>query len=61
MISIREEVTIAMPPDVLWPILSNLAIVAHWHAGPFSTSSLSYFEVARWLSAFRTYGSRSNS
>jgi len=26
MISIREEVTIAMPPDVLWPILSNPAI-----------------------------------
>ena len=28
---------------------------------PFCTSSISYSEVARWLSAFRTYGSRSNS
>src|ERR1700738_2260983 len=28
MISIHEEITLAMPPEVLWPILSDPAIVA---------------------------------
>jgi carbon monoxide dehydrogenase subunit G len=39
MISIREEVTIAMPPDVLWPILSNPAIVASCIPGAVLTKS----------------------
>ena len=28
MISIREEITIASPPEILWPLLSDPAIVA---------------------------------
>ena len=31
---------------------------SHWHVGAVSTSSISYSEVAPWLSAFRTYSSR---
>ena len=32
---------------------------SHWHVGAVSTSSISYSEVAPWLSAFRTYSSNS--
>src|SRR5438105_10876330 len=39
MISIREDVTIAMPPEVLWPILSNPAIVASCIPGAVLTKS----------------------
>ena len=39
MISIREEVAIAMPPDVLWPILSDPAIVASCIPGAVLTKS----------------------
>jgi hypothetical protein len=34
---------------------------SQWHASALSMSSIRYCEVARWLSAFRTYSSRSNS
>jgi uncharacterized protein len=39
MISIREEIAIAMPPDVLWPILSDPAIVASCIPGAILTRS----------------------
>jgi uncharacterized protein len=39
MISIREEVAIAMPPEVLWPILSDPAIVASCIPGAVLTKS----------------------
>jgi carbon monoxide dehydrogenase subunit G len=39
MISIREEVLIAMPPEVLWPILSNPATVASCIPGAVLTKS----------------------
>src|SRR5580704_7284673 len=39
MISIREEVPIAMPPEVLWPILSDPAIVAACIPGAVLTKS----------------------
>src|SRR5207302_8581431 len=39
MISIREEVPIAMPPEVLWPILSDPAIVASCIPGAVLTKS----------------------
>ena len=39
MISIREEVLIAMPPEVLWPILSNPATVASCIPGAALTKS----------------------
>ena len=39
MISIREEVPIGMPPEVLWPILSNPATVASCIPGAVLTKS----------------------
>jgi carbon monoxide dehydrogenase subunit G len=39
MISIREEIAIAMQPDVLWPILSDPAIVASCIPGAILTRS----------------------
>src|SRR6201981_2716035 len=39
MISIREEVPIGMPPEVLWPILSDPAIVASCIPGAVLTKS----------------------
>jgi carbon monoxide dehydrogenase subunit G len=39
MISIREEIAIAMPPDVLWPILSDPAMVASCIPGAVLTKS----------------------
>src|ERR1700737_3925039 len=39
MISIREEVPIAMPPEGLWPILSDPAIVASCIPGAVLTKS----------------------
>src|ERR1700758_3354084 len=39
MISIREEVAIAMPPEVLWPMLSDPAIVASCIPGAVLTKS----------------------
>ena len=39
MISIREEIAIAMPPDVLWPILSDPAMVASCIPGAALTKS----------------------
>src|SRR5712671_4336891 len=39
MISIREEITIATPPDVLWPILSDPAMVASCIPGAALTKS----------------------
>jgi enoyl-CoA hydratase/carnithine racemase len=36
MISIREEITIATPPDELWPMLADPAIVAY----PFGGSTI---------------------
>src|SRR5206468_9366664 len=39
MISIREEVTVAMPPDVLWRILSDPAAVASCIPGAVLTKS----------------------
>src|SRR5580693_5217913 len=39
MISIREEVPIGMPPEVLWPILSDPAIVASYIPGAALTKS----------------------
>jgi len=39
MISIREEIAIAMPPDVLWPILSDPAMVASCIPGATLTKS----------------------
>jgi carbon monoxide dehydrogenase subunit G len=39
MISIREEVAIAMPPEVLWPILSDPAMVASCIPGAALTKS----------------------
>jgi carbon monoxide dehydrogenase subunit G len=39
MISIREEVAIAMPPEVLWPILSDPAIVASCIPGAVFTKA----------------------
>src|SRR6266446_3881113 len=39
MISIREEVVISMPPEVLWPILSDPAMVASCIAGAVLTKS----------------------
>jgi len=39
MISIREEIAIAMPPDVLWPILSDPATVASCIPGALLTKS----------------------
>src|SRR5438874_6743334 len=39
MISIREEVPIAMPPEVLWPILSDPAVVASCIPGAVLTKS----------------------
>src|SRR5882672_10158476 len=39
MISIREEVPIAMPPEVLWPILSDPAIVASCIPGAVLTKA----------------------
>ena len=39
MISIREEITIATPPEVLWPILSDPAIVASCIPGAILTKS----------------------
>src|ERR1700756_5823048 len=39
MISIREEVAISMPPEVLWPILSDPATVASCIPGALLTKS----------------------
>ena len=39
MISIREEIAISMPPDVLWPILSDPVIVASCIPGAVLTKS----------------------
>src|SRR5712672_2184368 len=39
MISIREEIAIATPPEVLWPILSDPAIVASCIPGAILTKS----------------------
>jgi uncharacterized protein len=39
MISIREEIAIAIPPDVLWPILSDPEIVASCIPGAILTRS----------------------
>jgi carbon monoxide dehydrogenase subunit G len=39
MISIREEIAIAMPPDALWPILSDPAMVASCIPGAVLTKS----------------------
>src|SRR5438874_13218115 len=39
MISIREEVAISMPPEVLWPILSDPAMVASCLPGAILTKS----------------------
>src|SRR3984893_4087759 len=39
MISIREEIAIAMPPEVLWPILSDPAMVASCIPGALLTKS----------------------
>lgn len=39
MISIREEIAIAMPPEVLWPILSDPAIVASCIPGAVLTKA----------------------
>ena len=39
MISIREEIAISMPPDVLWPILSDPAMVASCIPGALLTKS----------------------
>jgi uncharacterized protein len=39
MISIREEIGIAMPPDVVWPILSDPTIVASCIPGAVLTKS----------------------
>src|SRR5438552_2210648 len=39
MISIREEIAIATPPDVLWPILSDPAMVASCIPGAVLTKS----------------------
>jgi uncharacterized protein len=39
MISIREEVAISMPPDVLWPILSDPSMVASCIPGAALTKS----------------------
>jgi uncharacterized protein len=39
MISIREEIAIAMPPDVLWPILSDPEMVASCIPGAILTRS----------------------
>src|ERR1041385_4111807 len=39
MISIREEITIASPPDAVWPILSDPAVVASCIPGATLTKS----------------------
>jgi carbon monoxide dehydrogenase subunit G len=39
MISIREEIAISMPPDVLWPILSDSSMVASCIPGAALTKS----------------------
>jgi uncharacterized protein len=39
MISIREEIAISMPPDVLWPILSDPSMVASCIPGAALTES----------------------
>jgi uncharacterized protein len=39
MISIREEIAIAMPPEVLWPLLADPAIVASCIPGAVLTKS----------------------
>ena len=39
MISIREEITIASPPEILWPLLSDPAIVASCIPGAVLTKS----------------------
>jgi carbon monoxide dehydrogenase subunit G len=39
MISIREEIAVSMPPDVLWPILSDPAMVASCIPGALLTKS----------------------
>ena len=39
MISIREEIAISMPPDVLWPILSDPSMVASCIPGAALTKS----------------------
>src|ERR1700737_3994588 len=39
MISIREEIAIATPPDVLWPILADPAMVASCIPGAVLTKS----------------------
>src|SRR6201982_93556 len=39
MISIREEIGIATPPEVLWPILSDPAIVASCIPGAVLTKA----------------------
>src|SRR5262245_16632179 len=39
MISIREEITIAAPPEAVWPILSDPAVVAACIPGATLTSS----------------------
>jgi carbon monoxide dehydrogenase subunit G len=39
MISIHEEITLAMPPEVLWPILSDPAIVASCIPGAVLTKA----------------------
>src|SRR5215469_8365484 len=39
MISIREEITIAAPPDAVWPILSDAAVVAACIPGATLTES----------------------
>jgi len=39
MISIREEIAIAMPPEVSWPLLSDPAIVASCIPGAVLTKA----------------------
>ncbi len=39
MISIREEITIAAPPDAVWPVLSDPAVVASCIPGATLTKS----------------------
>src|SRR5215470_2839408 len=39
MISIREEITIAAPPEVVWPLLSDPALVASCIPGAALTKS----------------------
>jgi multidrug efflux pump subunit AcrB len=60
----REAIYQACPKRFQPIIMSTMATMSgrsHGLRGAVSVSSISYSEVARWLSAFRTYSSRSNS